>query len=276
MPEDTEDDELTAKRWAWWRTVSARLEDASSWEVLWRLRVFWGTQGPTQKEAALLRQFIPEFKGWSIAEVGEGLAGTAWKEWRTLFAEDARRLQREAEARGFRVETVQDGLDDPAIAHVRSLLRAHRDAHPEAARYWLSFHPTFHEGGCILVTLGPGESLVSVASRAHHETVPVPDERGLRFLEELAAIDPLGVPGENQIGLDGISLTCLVEERRGCHEFSTWSPGPEQNPREHGFVWAVYQLAVDVTREPATWRFLEEMFGYLNDNDERLPVRHFE
>ncbi|WPB73673.1 hypothetical protein KYC5002_32085 [Archangium violaceum] len=275
MAEDTEDDELKAKRWAWWLTVSERLEEASSRSV-WRLRVLWGAKGPTQKEAALLRQFISEFKGMSITEVGEWLAGTAWWEWRLLRNEEARRLQQEAEARGFRVETVEDGLDDPAIAHVRSLLRAHRDAHSEAARYWISFHPSFHEGGCILVTLGPGESLVSVASRAHHETVPVPDERGLRFLEELAAIDPLGVPGENQIGLDGISLTCLVEERQGRREFSTWSPDPKQYPREHGFVWAVYQLAMDAARGPATWRFLEEMFGYLNNNDERLPVKHFD
>ncbi|OJT18091.1 hypothetical protein BO221_42120 [Archangium sp. Cb G35] len=276
MAEDTEDDELKAKRWAWWLTVSSRLEEASSWEFLWRLRVLWGTQGPTAKQAALLRQFIPEFKGRSITEVGEWLAGTAWKEWRMLFAVDARRLQQEAEARGFRVEAVQDGLDDPAVAHVRSLLQAHSEAHPEAARYWISFLPSFHEGGCILVTLGPGESLVSVASRAHHETVPVPDERGLRFLEELAAIDPLGVPGGNQIGLDGISLSCLVEERQGRREFSTWSPDPKHYPREHGFVWAVYQLAADAAREPATCRFLEEMFGYLNNNDERLPVKHFD
>jgi hypothetical protein len=172
----TEDEELDAKRWAHWRAVSLPLEDVPSpagsqgTQYFWRLRVLWDTRGPTAKQAALLRQFVPEFSGRSIAEVSEWLAGASSREWRMLDTEAARRLRQEAEARGFRAEAVQEGLDDPAIASVRSLMQAHRDSHPEAARYGISFHPSFHEAGYILVTLGPGAS--QAAARSGHTPLP--------------------------------------------------------------------------------------------------------
>ncbi|RKG68329.1 hypothetical protein D7V80_13080 [Corallococcus sp. CA054B] len=95
------------------------------------------------------------------------------------------------------------------------------------------------------------------------EISEVPDARGLLFLDAIAKLDPLGIPDAAPGGIDGITLECLIQESRGTRRFLAWSPRPEKEPRQHGFVVALLQLAMDVTREPETVRRLEQVFGYV-------------
>jgi hypothetical protein len=130
--------------------------------------------------------------------------------------------------------------------------------------YRVRLHPAFHPEAEISISFGPTGDVVSVTSQGHSVDAPIPVERGLAFLDELAALDPLGIPPGYEGGIDGIQLNCDIQQSNGTWSFSAWSPSPRHHPRQHGFVSAVLGLASDVTREPATARLLVLLSSYLH------------
>ncbi|MDY7232474.1 hypothetical protein [Hyalangium rubrum] len=232
----------------------------------WRLIIRWAGGTASLKEAALLKQFIPSFRQESISEVRQQLGrGAEWK-LDGLSEPAARELRKEAEARGFTVDVRSRGEDRPRVRLPR----------PGSGMtgYCVRLSPSFDDKGHILATFGPAGSAVSIAcGPSTAETVDVPNARGLQFLEEVTALDPLGIPDVSSLGLDGISLECLVQEARGNHRFFAWSPSPDSSPRQHGFVMALFRLAMDVAQVPATVEYLEQVFGYVSSE---LPVKVFE
>lgn len=131
-------------------------------------------------------------------------------------------------------------------------------------RYRVRFQPAFHPEAEISISFGPTGDIVTVTSEGHSEDAPIPVERGLVFLDELAALDPLGIPNGFEGGIDGIQLNCDIQQSNGAWAFSAWSPFPRHHPRQHGFVSAVLRLASDVTRAPATARLLVSLSSYLH------------
>lgn len=141
-----------------------------------------------------------------------------------------------------------------------------RIAPPSAgtASYYVRFSPSFHAAGEVLATFGPEGSFVTVAfADTGIETSALSDARGLLFLDAVAELDPLGILDAEPAGIDGITLECHIQESRGTRRFLAWSPRPEREPRQHGLVVALLQLAMDVTRDPETVRRLEQVFDYL-------------
>ncbi|HZI14766.1 MAG TPA: hypothetical protein VE153_30640 [Myxococcus sp.] len=227
----------------------------------WCVTIRWRGPRPTPKEVGLLWQFTA-LRSRPLPEALESLQNASeWKEDR-LFTESAQRLREQAEARGFRVE-VTPHLPVPKLTPPGS----------GVTHYCVQFRPSFDEPGYVLVTLGPEGDSVAIVSKTSSETVVLPTERGLRFLEEVAALDPLGIPDLPLGGMDGISLRCRIQQDTGSRTFSAWSPDARRAPRQHGFVLALYQLASDLAREPATVRFLEPLFGYLQAG---LPVKRLD
>jgi hypothetical protein len=177
-----------------------------------------------------------------------------------------RQLRKDAEDRGFRVEALSRGADRPRLKLPRP--------GSGTAGYCFRLSPSFHAEGHILATFGSAGSAVTIAwGEASTETSDVPEARGRRFLEEVSAVEPLGIPDGSTLGIDGIIVECLVQEERGNHRFFAWSPDPDKYPRQHGFAAALFRLAMDVSREPATVEYLEQVFMYVDDG---LPVKVFE
>lgn len=232
----------------------------------WRLSLHWSGETASLKEVAFLRQVIPSVCKERISEVRRQLAeGAEWK-LDDLSEPAARKLRKEAEALGFTVEVRSQGEDRPRVRLPRP--------GSGTTGYCVRLSPSFHAKGYILATFGPAGGAVSIAcGPSTTESAEVPNARGLRFLEEVTALDPLGIPDASSRGLDGISLECLVQEARGNHQFFAWSPSPDGSPRQHGFVSALFRLAMDVAQEPATVKYLEQVFGYVSEG---LPVRVFE
>lgn len=231
----------------------------------WLVTIRW--QGPrsTPRDAALLRQFVPSFRDGSIPEVLRRIQGLSeWKEHRLSNA-DMQWLRREAEARGFQVEVAPEGFDKPLPR-----LPPPGSGMPH---YSVQLEPAFHEPGHILVTLGPDGDSVSIVSTKSSETVPLSTEQGLWFLDEMAALDPLGIPDAREAGIDGITLRGHSQQDTGSRTFTAWSPDAHSFPRQRGFALALYRLATGVAREPATVAWLEQLFRYLEDG---LPVKVFD
>ncbi len=236
----------------------------------WCLTIRWRGPHATLKDAALLRQFIPGLQSQSIPELHQWLRGLpAWKEDR--LAEPAlSTLRAEAEARGFLVEVAP--VEAAPAGAVRPLLQL-PPALPGRTQYSVHFSPAFHEQGYILVTLGPEGDSVSIAGSGFAETAALSTERGLQLLDALSALDPLGIPDGHLMGMDGITLRCHIQQENGSRTFTAWSPDARSAPRQHGFVRALYRLATEVAREPATVNYLEQLFGYI---DNGLPVKVFD
>lgn len=232
----------------------------------WRLRIRWSGETATLKEAALLRQFVPFFRQMPIPEVRQFLGSAS--EWKVdgLSEVSVRQLRQDAEARGFRVDVGTSGTDLPRMKLPRP--------GSGTTGYCIRLAPAFHEVGHILVTFGAAGGAVSIAhGESNLETSDIPHARGLRLLEELTALEPLGIPDDSKLGCDGIILEGLVQDEQSNHRFIAWSPGPETAPRQHGFVLALLRLAMDVAREPGTVEYLEQVFGYV---DKGLPVKVFD
>jgi hypothetical protein len=134
----------------------------------------------------------------------------------------------------------------------------------DTTRYRVRFHSVFHPETEISISFGPTGDVVSVTSKGQSMNAPIPVERGLAFLDELAALDPLGIPNGHEGGIDGIQLNCDIQQSNGAWSFSAWSPSSRHHPRQHGFVSAVLKLASDVTREPATAHLLVLLSSYLH------------
>ncbi|WP_224245775.1 hypothetical protein [Hyalangium gracile] len=234
--------------------------------ALWQLRIRWSGETVSLKEAALLRQFVPGFRRQSIAEVREFLGSASGWTVDELSEPSMRQIRQDAEDRGFQVEVGARGSDRPQVRLPRP--------GSGTAGYCVRLSPSFHERGFILATFGPEGGAVSIArGNSSRETVDVPSARGLRFLEEVTALEPLSIPDVSTLGLDGISLECLVQEARGNHRFFAWSPRPDKAPRQHGFVGALFRLAMDVARESGTVEYLEQLHMYVEDV---LPAKVFE
>ncbi|QSQ23922.1 hypothetical protein JY651_02755 [Pyxidicoccus parkwayensis] len=219
------------------------------------------------KDAALLKQFVPEFTHLSISDVHARL-GSAWEWTVDALSESAmRQLRADAEARGFSVEAMSVGAARPRLKLPRP--------GSGTVGYCVRFAPAFLEQGHILATFGPAGGAVSIARETEvPETFEVPSERARRFLEEVAALDPLGIPdGATTVIVDGLLLECLVQEDRGNHRFFACSPRPDNDPRQYGFVAALTRLAMGAARESRTGTYLERVFGRLG---RRLPVKVFE
>lgn len=225
---------------------------------VWCLSIRWGGETATLKEAALLRQFVPLFRETPISEVRQ-LLGSA-SEWTVDALSEAAVLQlREAaEARGFTVHVRPGGRDWPRLKLPRP--------GSGMAGYCVRLSPAFLERSHILATFGPVGGVVSIAhGPSSTETADIPRARGLRFLEEITAFEPLGIPDDSRQGLDGVSLQGLVQEERGNHRFFAWSPEPDTSPRQHGFVLALLRLAMNVARETGTVEYLEHLSGYVGN-----------
>ncbi|QSQ23924.1 hypothetical protein JY651_02765 [Pyxidicoccus parkwayensis] len=237
-------------------------------QPLWRIRIHWSGKGPTLKEAALLRQFLPKHAHYSIQEVRGLYAGaTEWSE-RMLSKDDMLQLRAAAEARGFQVETEEEGEN---IVWPKLPMRP-------ITSYGAEFNLSFHPKGAIFATFGELGSQVIIASdrsptTTETETVDIPLERGVRFLDEIAALDPLGIPNALPSGIDGMTVEGFIREAGGAWKFHAWSPDPRKHPRQHGFILALYQLASDLARQPALIEFLEDLHGYLQAG---LPVKVYD
>ncbi|WP_164010090.1 hypothetical protein [Pyxidicoccus trucidator] len=233
----------------------------------WRLSIRWRGESPTLKEAALLRQVLPQLAKDSIQEVRDAYRNTTEWTGRNLSKDTMLQLRAAAEARGFQVESEPEGKNVP---------RLELPAWP-GTFYGVHFSPSFDEKGLIAATFSEAGDTVTIASERNattSETVAIPSERGLRFLDELAALDPLGIPDALELGADGITLECLIRQEGGVRRFNAWSPDAQHSPRQHGFVLALYRLAADLAREPALVEFLEQLHGYLGTGG--LPVKVFE
>ncbi|WP_342374169.1 hypothetical protein NVS55_22525 [Myxococcus stipitatus] len=187
----------------------------------------------------------------SIQDIRAQLARTAWCDFRSLSAAEARGLQHDATSHGLRAEVVRDGLDDPAIDQVLSLQDAHRAQHPSGSRYRVRIKPSFDDAVSILVMATPEGASVAVGSVVHAEHVPIPHERLSRLRDELASVSLLTLRGSTDIGLDGTSVSGSVEEGERVNHFFVWSPSAEKNPGERTFVVALARLAMEVCREPS-------------------------
>lgn len=224
----------------------------------WCVTLRWRGPRPVLKDAALLRQLVPGFKDRSIPEVLQGLQGaTEWKE-HGLHTDSMRQLRTEAERRGFQVAVEAEIVPYWPAPHLPPEFPG-----PGKTFYCAQLTPSFHEPGYILVTLDPDGDFVSIVSTGSSEHAPLSTERGLQFLEELAALDPLGIPDGDSAGIDGIILRCYSQQDTDRHSFVAWSPRARRFPRQHGFVMALYRLAVDVAREPASQDYLKQLSGYL-------------
>lgn len=233
----------------------------------WRLSIRWSGETASMKDASFLRDFVPEFRQLSISDVHRAL-GNAWQWTREeLSKSEMYELRSYAEAHGFTVDVMSDGTTWPR-------LRLPMPGSGTAA-YCVRLAPAFHERGHILATFGRGGGAVSIVRESgREETAEVPDELGLRFLDEVAALDPLRIPnGSTCVIADGMSLECLVQEGRVNHRFFGDSPDPAIDPRQRGFAAALCRLAMDLAREPGTQLFLERV---LVSDDRGLPVRVFE
>ncbi len=232
----------------------------------WRLRIRWSGETVTLKEAALLRQFVPGFGHLPISEVHQRLGGAS--EWTidNLSEPSIRQVRKDAEDRGFTVDVLSKGADTPRLKLPRP--------GSGTTGYCVRLSPAFHEQGHILATFGPEGGAVSMArGNSSTETSEVPAARGLRFLEEVTALDPLGIPDASVRGLDGIILECLIQEKQGNHRFFAWSPDPDHSPRQHRFGIALFRLAMEVARIPGTVEYLEQVHMYLSKG---LPVKVFD
>lgn len=142
------------------------------------------------------------------------------------------------------------------------------------SNYTVWIQPALDQSGSITVTFGRAGDFLRIASGAHEETVPIPAGLGSRFLHEMAALEPLTIPQPpSKLMIDGIALLCRVRKEGGSNTFQLQSPRPAKEPRQCGFFVALYQLASDVVREPASVHFLEQ-FWYFGDS--RLPVKVFD
>ncbi|NMO22695.1 hypothetical protein HPC49_44570 [Pyxidicoccus fallax] len=221
--------------------------------LAYRVTIRWPGASPTPREAALLRQFLPGLANLPIPEVRRRFEGMP--EWTSddLNKDDMRRLRAAAEARGFPVEVVPQGGPAP------------REPRPDArlSLYSVRFKPAFHEEGFLFLHFGETRDSLTLISRSHSEMVAVPMERGIEFLDEIAALDPLGIPDTPAGGIDGITLECSIAEAQGTRKFTAWSPDPWRHPRQHGFVKALLQLARERVLAPGSVAYLEQVSGYL-------------
>lgn len=234
-------------------------------EPSWRIRIRWSAAPPTMKGAYLLRKLIPGLAGMSIQQVQAHFGRSSEWSTRGLSTESMQQYRTTAESFGFEVEVEDEG---------KRWREAQRpSAGSQASLHGVRFAPSFHEEGFILVSFGKARDSISIVREKGTETVDIPTERGVRFIEEVTALDPLSIPDERDIGLDGIRLECFSHLEAGTRKFTTWSPNSQRYPRQYGFVQAVYQLAMDLAREPATVEFLEQLFGYLSAG---LPLKVFE
>jgi hypothetical protein len=224
----------------------------------WCVTLRWRGPRPALKDAALLRQLVPVFKDRSIPEVLQSFQGvTEWKE-HGLHTDAMRQPRAEARRRGFQV-----AVDAEMVPYWPAPHLPPEFPDPRMTLYCVQLGPSFHESGYLLVTLDPDGDFVSIVSTECSEHVPLSTERGLQFLEELAALDPLGIPDGHSGGIDGITLRCYSQQATGRHGFTAWSPDARHFPRQHGFVMALYRLAVDVAREPGARDYLKQLSGYL-------------
>lgn len=221
----------------------------------WHVQILWRGPELTLKEAALLRQFLPGCANESIQELRDQYRGTPGWTGRRLPLWQMRELRSAAEARGFKVVTEVETRNVPRL----------RLPPPPAAFYGVELSPTFFEKGAIAATFEGARGTLEIASESQlpPECVPIPHERGLQFLDDLASLEPLGMTDSIEIGLDGISLYFRLRHASEEHGFSVWSPDAQQAPRPHGFVVALYRLATELAREPGSIAFLEGIHGYL-------------
>jgi hypothetical protein len=223
---------------------------------LWRIHIHWRGKGPTLKEAALLRQFLPLHAHHSIQQVRDMYASSMDWTARMLSTHAMHELREAAEARGFQVEAEEEE---------KTVSRLRLPPSP-ATFYGARFSPSFHEKGLIAATFGESGGTVTITSEhsaTTRETVAIPTGRGLRFLDEIAALDPLGIPDAWELGLDGMTAECLIRQKGGVRKFHAWSPDSQRFPRQHGFLLALHRLALDLSREPALIGFLEDLHEYL-------------
>ncbi len=125
------------------------------------------------------------------------------------------------------------------------------------------FRPAFHPETELFIGLGPDEDFLRITTHGHEEVAPISLERGVAFLDELAAVDPLAIPNGHQGGIDGIQVDCHLQQANGDWAFSAWSPSPRHHPRQHAFITAVCRLAADVARQPASTHLLRTLLRYL-------------
>lgn len=83
-------------------------------QPFWRLCMKWRGSSATLKDAALLRQFIPDFKDLPISQVHQRLGGCSELKLRWLPKRVMRELRDAAEARGFQVEAEPEEEELPS------------------------------------------------------------------------------------------------------------------------------------------------------------------
>ena len=222
----------------------------------WRIQILWRGPELTLKEAAFLRQFLPVSANESIQGVRDQFRGFPGWTGRRLSEPDMLELRAAAEARGFRVIAEEEDKHVPRL-HLPP---------PPSAFYGVELSPSFFKNG-VLATIfrgSHGTLLIASEIQPQPECVPIPQERGRRFLEEVARLDPLGMTDTYVRGLDGISLYFRIRHSGEEHGFVTWSPDAHSEPRHHGLVMALFRLATELAQEASSITFLDGIHGSLD------------
>ncbi|RKI13423.1 hypothetical protein D7Y15_16680 [Corallococcus sp. AB030] len=231
----------------------------------WRVQIPWRGPELTLKEAASLRQILPVHANESIQCVRDQYRGLPGWTGRRLSHPEMLELRAAAEACGFKVIVEEEDKHVP---------RLHLPPHP-ATFHGVEFSPSFFEKGALATIFREPHGTLVIASESLPlpECVPIPQERGRQFLDEVASLAPLEMTDSDVIGMDGISLYFRLRHSSEERGFVAWSPDAHRAPRHHALVLALFRLATELAREAGSITFLEGIHGYLEAG---LPVKVFE